>query len=300
MSNNIVEIDISLYKKLLLDTLRYTIDFLEKHQLRWFVGYGSCIGAVRHNGLIPWDDDVDLIMPREDYNKMISLGEELKGSGYELTSWYSHNTMIPFAKIMNTNTTIWELKYHPYIGGVFVDIFPMDLSLNNKNDIIKNLSTYKELLRKYQASLSCYSLKDLVLLALSRRKHFFVEGVLSFFTRRHKVDYLKKMKAIEVDNNNKEGTLYVVFPVSFAYPLEKEIFKREWFDDFILMDFEDMKVRVPVGFDAYLTHVYGNYMQLPPEEKRVTRHYHYYVNLNESLTIDEVKKIMKGDQKRHC
>ena len=296
MSNNNVEINNTVYKELLMKTLKYTIDFLEKNNLRWFVGYGTCIGAIRHKGLIPWDDDVDLVMPREDYNKMLRLGEQLKGSGYELASWDTHQSMIPFAKIMNTNTTIWELKYHPYIGGVFVDIFPMDLSKKDNKDIKKDLSTYSRLLRKYQSAMSHYSLKDLVKLAINHKRHFLLEGFLSFFTRRQKLTYLKKMKAIENDNNNKEGTRYVVFPASFAYSLDKEIFSKEWFDDYIMMDFEDMKVRVPIGYDAYLTHVYGDYMQLPPEEKRITRHFHYYVNLQEGLTIDEVKKILKrGD-----
>ena len=295
MSENEIVINEKVYKELLMETLKYTVNFLEKHHLRWFVGYGTCIGAVRHKGLIPWDDDVDLIMPREDYNKMISLREELNGSGYEMVSWDSHNTMIPFAKVMNTNTTIWEVKYHPYIGGVFVDIFPMDITSKNVKEIKKDLFTYSWLLRKYQAAMAYYSVKDIMNLAITLKNHFFIEGVLSFFTRRHKLKYLKEMKDIEADNN-KKGDLCVVFPVSFAYSLEKEIFNREWFDDYIIMDFEDLKVRVPIGYHSYLSHVYGNYMRLPPIEQRVTRHYHYYVNLQERLSIDEVKKRMKRDR----
>ena len=298
MFNNGIVINGKDYKELLMETLRYTIRFLDNHHLRWFVGYGTCIGAVRHKGLIPWDDDVDLIMPREDYNKLVSLSGEFNGSGYEMVSWDTHNTMIPFAKIMNTNTTIWEVKYHPYIGGVFVDIFPMDITSKNVKELKNYLNTYSRLLRKYQAAMAYYSLKDILILAISHNKHFFIEGVLSVFTRRNKHKYLKEMKGIEAENNNK-GDLCVVFPVSFAYSIEKEIFKKEWFNDYVMMDFEDLKVRVPIGYHSYLTHVYGDYMQLPPVEQRVTRHYHYYVNLQERLSIDEVKEIMKKDQKRH-
>ena len=73
------------------------------------------------------------------------------------------------------------------------------------------------------------------------------------------------------------------------YGYEKEILKREWFDDYITMLFEGLEVRVPIGYNDYLTHVYGNYMQLPPEEDRVSRHYVYFINLHKRLSISEIE-----------
>ena len=260
------------FKSKLLEVLKFTIYFLEKHSLRWFVGQGSCIGAVRHHGLIPWDDDVDLLMPRDDYDKLISLGEEMKGTGYELVSWKSHDAMIPFAKIVNRNTTIWEIKYHPYVSGVFVDIFPMDLSAKRKVDILKDLGHYDNILRKYRSSMTSYSWKDIFELGVHHRLFFLREGILSKFTRRYKFKYLQKLQNLEKENNSSDGNLFVLFSASFVYAYEKEIFKKEWFSDYVLMPFEDTEVRVPVGYDEYLRHVYGDYMKLPPVEKRTTRH----------------------------
>lgn len=279
------------FKSKLLGVLQYTIDFLDKHNLRWFVGQGSCIGAVRHHGLIPWDDDIDLLMPRDDYDKLISLHEEMKGTGYELVSWKTHETMIPFVKIVDRNTTIWEVKYHPYISGVFVDVFPMELSSKTKDEIIKDLKCYDNTLRKYRSSMTSYSWKDIFELGINCRFYFFCEGVMSKFTRRHTNRYLQRLQAIEKENNSGDGNFYVLFSASFVYAYEREVFKKEWFCDFVTMPFEDMEVRVPIGYDAYLKHVYGNYMNLPPVEKRVSRHFHYYVNLQEGKTIEEVREI---------
>lgn len=280
-----------IFKKKLIDAFKYTICFLDEHNLSWFVGGGTCIGTIRHKGLIPWDDDIDIFMPREDYQRLISIREEMNGSGYELVSWETNKTMIPFAKVINRKTSIWEIKYHPYMSGVFVDIFPMDLSDKGETDILNDLKNYNDILRRYQASLSDYSIKDLLQLLLCRRLHFFREGLLSFFTRRNTGNYLTKMKDIEIDNKSDGGAHYVLFSACFAYAFEKEIFKREWFDTFVMMPFEGIQVRVPIGYDAYLKHVYGDYMKLPPKEKRITRHYHYYINLQEKKSIEEVRDI---------
>lgn len=281
------------YKSKLLKTLEFTVEFLNKHNLRWFIGQGSCIGAIRHQGLIPWDDDIDLLMPRDDYNKLLSLQTELDRTQYELVSWDKGHYPSPFAKMVDRNTTLWELKSLPFITGVFVDIFPMDLSDKTPSIIVSDLKRYDRLLNLYWSSISVYSLKEIFNLLLGKHIRYFLLGLLSVFTYSHKDGILKKLKQQDVEHNCEEGEYYVLFSSCFAYKYEKEIFKREWFDDYCLMPFEGIRVRVPKGYDAYLTHVYGDYMQLPPEEKRITRHYHYYMNLNERKTIQEIVQIKK-------
>lgn len=286
------------FKEKLIATFRFTIDFINKHNLKWFVGGGTCIGTIRHKGLIPWDDDIDLFMPRDDYNKLLSFGSELKGTGYELVSWNTNNTTIPFAKVIDRNTTLWETKYHPFVSGVFVDVFPIDLSNKSVDKIKKEMKVYDKYLHKYISAMGLFTIKDVFELAINLNYHFFKESIESFFVRHRKQYYLKKLQSMDKEHNCKEGAYYVWFSACYVYAYEKEILKREWFDDYILMPFEGFDVRVPVGYDAYLRHVYGDYMQLPPIEKRVTRHNHYYINLKEGKTLEEIIQIKKQENVR--
>lgn len=283
------------FKSILLNTFRFTVDFLNHHNLRWFVGGGTCIGTIRHKGLIPWDDDIDLLMPREDYNKFLSLRTEMDGTGYELASWNTNNTTIPFAKVIDRNTTIWETKYHPFVSGVFIDIFPIDLSNRSFEEIIAEMKIYDRYLHKYISAMGLFTIRDVFNLAIKRNYHFLKESIESFFTKYRKKYYLNKLQSLDKQHNCKDGDYYVWFSACYVYSYEKEILNRRWFDDYILMPFEGIEVRVPIGYDAYLTHVYGNYMQLPPIEKRVTRHNHYYVNLKENKSLEEILQIKKHE-----
>ena len=283
------------YKRKLLETFRYTIEFLDSHKLKWFVGGGTCIGVVRHKGLIPWDDDIDIFMPRKDYNKLLSLQSELDSEKYEIISWQKGHLPSPFAKVIDRNTTLWELKSQPFIIGIFVDIFPMDLTEEEPILLEKQIKNYDNFLNLYWSSISVYSIKDIIVLLAQKHFRHFGLGVMSFFTHSRKDLYLNKLRQLDKEHNFDDGNFYVLYSACFAYQYKKEILKKEWFDNYCLMPFEGIEVRVPIGFDAYLTHVYGNYMQLPPEEKRVTRHYHYYMNLNERKTIQEILQIKKHE-----
>lgn len=96
-------------KNKLNEVFQFTIDFLNSYNLNWCVAYGTAIGAVRHHGIIPWDDDIDIFMPREDYNKFMSLRGELYDTHYRIIAMGDDNYWLPFAKLFDSNTTIWEL-----------------------------------------------------------------------------------------------------------------------------------------------------------------------------------------------
>ena len=282
------------FKRKLLTTFSFTIEFLNRHNLRWFVGGGTCIGTIRHKGLIPWDDDIDIFIPRDDYDRLLSLQAELDGTNYELISWNKSYVPDPFAKVVDKSTTLWEYKCQPFVIGVFIDIFPMDISDKDPKLLEKQIRQYDRCLTLYKSSISNYSFKDLLHLLWHKHLRFFTRGVLYFFTHYRKEYYYKKVKALDKEHNCKKGEYLVLFSACFAYKYRKEIFKKEWFDDYILMPFEGIEVRMPIGYDAYLTHVYGDYMQMPSEKDRITRHFHYYMNLEERKTIAEIREIKRS------
>ena len=100
-------------------------EFCAREGLRWFISFGSAIGTVRHGGMIPWDDDIDVYMPREDFRKLLSLPDP---EGYEIVHLSRSSQPLPYtyAKFCDANSTIWEQRKYPCVIGVFIDVFPLE------------------------------------------------------------------------------------------------------------------------------------------------------------------------------
>jgi len=113
-------------KQHLVSTLSYTIEFLNQHGLSWWMAFGSCLGTIRHQGFIPWDDDIDIHMPREDYEKLLMQKDLFEGNGYSIVSIEDKGYYLPMAKIIDKSTTLVESRDFDFVMGVFVDIFPVD------------------------------------------------------------------------------------------------------------------------------------------------------------------------------
>ena len=276
----------------LIKTLKFVAAICEKYNLRYFACGGTCIGAIRHKNIIPWDDDIDIFMPRDDYYKLISLKEQMNGTGFSIVSPFDKGYYFPFSKVINTNTTIWEHRENPFLIGAYVDIFPLYGASVNRN-INDTVIQYRTCLSRFMRSNQSYSLNRVLDAFMNGQIKNTISFLRSKFIFRNTELYRQEFIEFEktMDDSNCDR---LVSYTSSRYGLES--YNPKWFQDSLEVPFADTRIRIPIGYDEYLRYVYGDYMQLPPEEKRVPDHHKYYVNLNEGLTIDEVRqRINKGE-----
>lgn len=245
------------------------LDYLNKvcleNNIKMFLGGGTLLGAVRHSGFIPWDDDIDVMLLRDDYSKLLDILKKKEDSfkliNYDNCCGYYY----PFAKLVNSNTILYEndLKYIDGIG-IYIDIFPIDNLPNSKLKI-----EYIFFKRKiYQSFINLLSNKNYISNSSGFKR--FVKSILYHLFKRvnpNKVaakydNLLLKYKDIVTDN---------VVCITGSY-IRKEIMPKDYISDSIEVEFEGNNYLAPIGYKDYLTKHYGDYMKLPPEEKRVSNH----------------------------
>ena len=234
----------------------------KKHNLKYYVMGGSLIGAVRHNGFIPWDDDIDVAMLREDYEKFISVGIDELGEPYFLQLPCKDNDYFySFAKLRNKNTSaVSEIfKYAKFNQGLFMDIFPLD------NCVKKDLKERFNKIKKLTYDISTYMRLTNPELDDNNKKR--VEN----YSGRNPKDTFNEIQSI-AQMYNDVNTKYVNTAVFTAYSYDTLLYKKEWLNEIIYADFEGFKVPIPKGYDDVLRVQYGNYMELPPINKRGIEH----------------------------
>lgn len=278
-----------IYKDKVLETFKVTVDFLEGHDLQWWAAYGTAIGAVRHHGLIPWDDDVDIFMPYEDYERLKSLSEDLRKLNYSLHNWSDGSHTQCYMKVVNDSTTVVEYNTGLQISGVWVDIFPLYKTKLSEDKFVELRNNYTDNCLYYMAR-SHMNLKQVFRSLLSYMVHRPFHYSCFFLSRKA---LLAALMDVEREFNEDDGTHYM-FP--FSYSKEASFFPLHCFDSFEKVPFADFYVRIPVGNDLILTKLYGDYMTPPPVGERESTHKFQYVNLNERLTSDEVKKRLRQNK----
>lgn len=274
------------YNIVLTATLKAFSALCEREGLRWFIAFGSAIGAVRHGGIIPWDDDIDVYMPREDFQRLLALEDP---SGYEILHYSRSSQPLPYtyAKFCDANSTIWEQRKYPCLIGVFIDIFPLDQvpaeeASSIRKHYTKLLVAYKRGIRRSSFGRWCHaSLHD---------KLATVQDLLYYRPVRRRS--LERLAALDADVASIKGDKYILY--DNIYGDAKVVYDKALFEgEPVMADFEDMKVPLPSGNDALLTQIYGDYMTPPPEDKRVSGHHQYFIDTTRRLTMAEVKKLLK-------
>ena len=281
-------------KEKLLKLFHTFAKFCDDNHLSYFAAYGTALGAIRHNGFIPWDDDIDVHMLRKDYDRMLQLRNELPAS-YRIADISDIGYTAPFAKFIDNNSSIWEFEHVPYMLGAYIDIFPIDDCPKN-NESLSIKAAFDKSFNNYYISLQKWTYKYVVLRLLKGRPIAFWNSlkVKIYMSRRQKKYHTKLMtlykKLISLHDDNDCISTCSVLP-------GKHFMKKEWFRETIEIKFEDTTIKVPKAYDQYLSFLYNNYMQEPPIDKRVTHHSRFFSDLERGLTIEEAKKIIKENKK---
>lgn len=255
------EIDLSELKSIQIEIMKVVHDYCVSNNISYSLAYGSLIGAIRHKGFIPWDDDVDILMPREDYSRFV-LGFNSFSNRYQVRNHHNFKGYpFPFAKVEDVNTIKIELGYSQM--GIAIDVFPIDNLPDN----------YKEVGKIFQKSKWLLAMNQLKFLKWSKNrsvaKNFFVymAKIPLMFISYKRINELFEINSVKYNGKNcqKKACLIAIYK-------SKEIMPSSVFDEYIDYDFENNKFKIIKDYDTYLSNIYGNYLQLPPLEKRVTHH----------------------------
>lgn len=278
------------WKRIVTDVLREFHSICREHGLRYFACGGTAIGAVRHGGIIPWDDDIDVSMPRPDYDRFIELCRHRDMGDYELVTPYTtENYPLPFVKLCNRHTTLIEEPDTPCIMGVFIDIFPLDGTSSDVAEAAAMKRRYNRLWNKLEAISTRNTFKEYVALLLKPHEwgRFAVKTCGYFFRQKMRQMLLSKLEGIARRYSFESAENLIVYGGSYG---AKEIMPRTFCEgDDIEMPFEGISIMMPSGYETYLTKIYGDYMQLPPVEKQVSHHLHAVVDLHSRM---EQKKAL--------
>lgn len=261
------EVTLDEMKTIMLDMLVYYADFCDKHGLRYYLTGGTLLGAVRHHGYIPWDDDIDVGMPRKDYEKFRELyATEPHDPNYVYTDYHNDPTMyVSTGKMYDARTIMEEASSTGARIGVYLDIFPLD----NIGDTEEEAKQFTEEALKYRKYLTVRTWKVNVP-GRVWYKNCAVAMIKLFSTHRPVIDLIKEQDKFCSSRQGHGLNGYV----GFVCPaMKQEILKGEWFASTRKMPFEGHDLTIPLNYKEVLTVFYGpDYMELPPIEKRVTHH----------------------------
>lgn len=251
------EVTLAEMREIQLDILRKVHKFCIEHSLRYSLGGGTLLGAIRHKGYIPWDDDIDIMMPRPDYTRFLQEFEgvyshlSLQHFGNDITCW------IPFAKVYDNRTYLRE-RYQQ--SGVYIDVFPID-GLPKQEKINAFIKKYNYLLYRIIKTTPVHLVTKTYLTTIK----YYIKRLLFLGRNEYLHQFFVLVNENPFDTSENAGAICGVYG-------EKEIMRKDIFESFISVPFEGGKYMAIKEYDKYLKQHYGDYMSLPPKEKQVSHH----------------------------
>jgi len=268
------EMELKEIQSVSLDILDHIHQFCVEHDIHYSLAFGTLIGCIRHKGFIPWDDDLDIMMTRDNYEKFCKLYKD--SDDYVLITPKKRNAYIAYSRVCEMKKTLVSPKSptHTIPTGVWIDIFVLYDVDNDENTFYRKLEGIHKIARKiYQKRLSKRPLN-----AIKGNKKKIKTLLQKIFWRE---DILKMVdKHVEMCENFTNGNTDYYGNIGWCLRLplaRKGRFPKSEFDEYILKEFAGSKYYVIGGYDEFLRHYYGDYMQLPPAEKQVRGHtFHTY------------------------
>lgn len=259
------QIDKAEMQKIQLDILNDIHQFCTANNIRYSLAYGTLLGAVRHKGYIPWDDDIDLIMPREDYERFI---KEYKSDCNEVLDLSKSDVCKElFVKVSRKNTIMKDCLLGRKLWGINIDIFPIDNIMDN----------YKELLDKYhKLEKKLYRFCPYYKGSEHKKISLFLKNIIKRIVFLYPYNILRIKKQINDLIRTSEKTTKAGLLLN-GYG-ENEFFDKGLFENYSTILFEGKYYNTISDYDKYLSQIFGDYMQLPPEEIRKSHHlYNAYI-----------------------
>ena len=264
------KLDITEVQKLLLDLMKVVHDFMEENQIEYYLLGGSALGAVRHKGFIPWDDDIDIGLTRENYEKFLRLSSKFC-SNYEIQNFTNHKYCdYGLTRIYINNTYIDNdtLKKTKLDKRLYFDIFPLD----NVPEDTTELKIYEKRIFRLKKIIQRIDVR----IYDSSKIKIFIKKIISFFLKPFRKRILSSFDSLIKKYRYYETRK--ICSLCSQYGFDKQVMFKEIYGRPTLHKFEDADLYVPEKVDVYLTTLFGNdYMELPPLEKRRKGHDIYMI-----------------------
>ena len=271
MKSSISEEDMTKYKDMVLEIMKDFHDFLKSHNIKYSLEAGSLLGAIRHNGYIPWDDDIDIILNNEEFHKLLNVVDQFNSDKYLVVKPFDDTPLglARLIKIYDKRACMKEYGVTTY-DGPFIDVFST-IDIKNKDNVKKEADKFRLYTTLYSFKTGRVNTKTYL------GSHSWIMAIIScFYSKKRLVKNLKSYY-------DRTGSEYCI--TSFGLPI---IYEKKWFNSYESHKFEQYEFDIISEYDACLKAHFDDYMKLPPVEKR-NPHHLKFISFDESF-IDKIKE----------